>query len=183
MPSGVASSFSAIAARVPAALNTGSPVAKEKGRSSRSGPWGTRRTGRQTVTTDGCVADSMLVSLRDAPLASYEAVFDAAAQRWAPQTRLALGRALKRQAPWWMLRVAHGGAAGLACDLLPGGPGAPADDFLWYWGRLWLSASERDALRADLDALWERDAALRDEAAKPCPTLLQIVQVPERGPR
>ncbi len=143
-------------------------------------PWGTRRAGRQQVSTYRCVADKLLVSLRDAPLSSHAAVFDDAAQRWAPQTRVALGQALARQAPWMMLQVAHGGAAGMACDLVPSGPGAPADDFLWYWGRLWLSADERDALRAELDALWERYVALSDKAAKPCPTLLHIVHVPER---
>lgn len=126
-----------------------------------------------------CVADRLRISLADAPLASHEAMFDDVDARWHPQTRQALGRAIARQAPWLDLVIESTGPAGLATELVPNGPGAPPDDFLYYRGRLWLDAAERDRLRAELDALWSRYAALSDRADKPHAVLVHMVAVPE----
>ena len=37
--------------------------------------------------------------------------------------------------------------------LKPRGHNAPPDDFIYLWARLWLTAEERDQLRADFDAM------------------------------
>ncbi|MBX3605566.1 MAG: hypothetical protein KF788_09845 [Piscinibacter sp.] len=138
--------------------------------------------GGRRVPQYRCVADRLRLSLADAPLASHEAMFDDVDARWHPQTRRALGRAIARQARWLDLVIESTGAAGLATQLVPGGPGAPADDFLYYRGRLWLDAGERDRLRAELDALWTRYAALSDRS-KPHALLLHLVAVPEAPTR
>jgi hypothetical protein len=138
--------------------------------------------GRQ-VPQYRCIAECLRISLADAPLASHEAMFDDVDARWHPQTRQALGRAIARQAPWLDLVIESSGPAGLATQLVPHGPGAPADDFLYYRGRLWLEAGERDRLREELDALWSRYAALSDRAAKPHAVLVHMVAVPEGSKR
>ncbi|WP_200231691.1 hypothetical protein [Rubrivivax gelatinosus] len=143
-------------------------------------PWALERRGRQRVLLYRCVADRLLVGLGDAPHASYEGVFDDAERRWQPDARAALGRSLARQAPWLALAISVGGPGGLQTELTAQAPGAPADDFLFCWGRLWLDAGEREQLRAELDALWDRWAARSDQIGKRCPTLLHLVTVPER---
>lgn len=137
------------------------------------------RRGRQCVTVYRCIADRLRVGLADAPLSSHEGVFDDAAQRWHPLTRRALARALARQAPWLSLTIEVREPGGLATELVPQGAGAPADDFLFYWGRLWLTPAERDALRGELDALWTRYAALSDRGGKSAATLVHLVTVPD----
>lgn len=146
---------------------------------------GQARCGRQMVPVYRCVADRLRLRLADAPHASYEAVVDEASARWRRLTRAALGRAVARQAPWLDMCLQVDGAAGMGIVLAPSGPGAPADDMVHYWGRLWLSPQECDALREELDALWDRYAALSDARGKPRPMLLHLVSVPEppRGTR
>ncbi len=133
--------------------------------------------GRHRLPQYRCVADRLVVSLRDAPLASYEAAFDDMGAHWQASAGRALGAALARQAGWLALRISLR-EGGLATQVLSEGSGAPADDYLYCWGRLWLSAPERDALRGELDALWEKYAALSDQA-KPTATLLHLLAVPE----
>lgn len=141
----------------------------------------TQRVGRHLVTRYRCIADRLRVSLADAPLESHEAMFEDVAAHWQPLTRRALARSAARQAPFLDLLI-EAGSGGLATQVLPRGAGAPSDDFIFFWGRLWLDAAERDALRAELDALWNRYAAKSDAQAKPHATLVHLVSVPE-GPR
>lgn len=140
-------------------------------------PWPAAPHARRGVPRYRCVADRLRVSLRAAPLASYEAVFDDTAERWHPITRHALGRAIARQAPWLELSIEAGRPGGLVTQMVPSGRAAPPDDFLYCWGRLWLDPAEREALRLELDALWERYVALSDAARKSCPTLVHLVHV------
>jgi DNA-binding MarR family transcriptional regulator len=142
-------------------------------------PSGQARVGRQRVPTYRCVADRLRVSLKDAPLSSYEGVFEDISARWQPQLLHALARSVSRQAPSLELTIHAEGAGGLATTLLPMAGETLRDDFLYCWGRLWLTPSERDALRAELDGLWERYAALSDAANKRCPTLVHLVSVPD----
>ena len=124
-----------------------------------------------------CIADRLVVSLRDAPLQSYEAVFDDIDAGWQAAARQALGRALALQAPQLALRIDASRPGGLATVMQPPAPEAATDDFIYYWGRLWLTVPERQALRGELDTLWERYAALSDQAAKPCEVLVHLVAV------
>jgi hypothetical protein len=142
-------------------------------------PCGHARVGRQRVPTYRCVADRLRVSLKDAPLSSYEGLFEDTSALWQPQLLHALARSVTRQAPSLMLTIHADGPGGLATTVLPMAGETPYDDFLYCWGRMWLTAAERDALRAELDALWERYVALSDASLKNCPTLLHLVSVPD----
>jgi DNA-binding MarR family transcriptional regulator len=142
-------------------------------------PSGQTRVGRQRVPTYRCVADRLRVSLKDAPLASYESMFEDISVRWQPATVHALARAVARQAPALDLTIYVDGPGGLATTLLPRTGAVPRDDFVYYWGRLWLMPAERDALRAELDALWDRWSARSNADDKPCATLVHLVHVGE----
>jgi DNA-binding transcriptional ArsR family regulator len=142
-------------------------------------PSGQARVGRQRVPTYRCVADRLRVSLKDAPLASYESVFEDSSARWQPATLHALARAVARQAPALDLTIYVDGPGGLGTTLLPRAGEVPRDDFVYYWGRLWLTPAERDALRNELDALWDRWSALSNADDKPCATLVHLVHVAE----
>lgn len=147
-------------------------------------PRGIAQRGRHRLPQYRCIADRLRVALADAPLQSYEGVFDDTAARWQPQARDALARALARQGPSLELTIEAAGPGGLTTTLLPGAePPSGTDDFVYYWGRLWLTAAERDRLREELDALWERYTALSDQARKPCATLLHLLGVPEPSRR
>ena len=138
-----------------------------------------RRT-RHKVPRYRCVADCLRVSLVNAPLSSHESVFNDVAAHWHPLTLQALARSLARQAPHLDLKVSRAGPAGLSTQVLPrAGATAPPDDYIWFWGRLWLTAPEQEALRQELDALWDKYAALSDKSTKPKATLLHLVTVPE----
>jgi DNA-binding MarR family transcriptional regulator len=142
-------------------------------------PCGHARVGRQRVPTYRCVADRLRVSLKDAPLASYESVFEDVSARWQSATLQALARAVAPQAPALDLTIYVDGPGGLSTTLLPRAGQAPRDDFVFYWGRLWLTPAERDALRAELDALWDRWSALSNADDKQCATLVHLVHVGE----
>jgi hypothetical protein len=144
---------------------------------------GIDRSTRHKVPRYRCIADRLRVGLTDAPLASHEALFDDVAAHWHPLTRQALARAAARQAPFLDLLIEASGPGGLSTQVLPRGAGAPPDDFIYCWGRLWLGGAERDALREELDALWNRYAALSDQAAKPHPVLVHLVSVPDTASR
>ena len=134
---------------------------------------------RHRVPFYRCVADHLRVGLVDAPLASYDDVFDEFQRRWATHSRQALAEALARQAPHLELHIRPGGAAGLATSILPRPGAVPQDDFIYYWARLWLTADENRQLRDELDALWEKYAALSDESGKPEQVVMHLLQAPE----
>lgn len=137
------------------------------------------RVTRQRVPRYRCIADRLRVALADAPVSSYEGVFDDVDARWHAQTRQALARSLARQAPHLDLIIEARGGGGVATEVLPRGSHAPPDDFIYFRGRLWLDVAERDCLRDELDALWSRYTALSDERAKSNALLLHLVVVPE----
>lgn len=141
-------------------------------------PVGPQRRGRQLVPCYRCVADRLRVALADAPLSSYEGVFDDVDARWHPQTRQALARSLARQAPHLDLSIESRGGE-IAAELMPRDESGPADDYIYFRGRLWLDDAQALALRGELDALWNRYVALSDPGARHRPTLVHLVAVPE----
>ncbi|MEK8029870.1 hypothetical protein AACH06_03470 [Ideonella sp. DXS29W] len=139
------------------------------------------KRGRHRIRHYRCVADRLRVSLLEAPLSSYEGVLDDFTQRWQIQARAAMARSLARQAPDLELCLSHtGAAAGMSSTILPRpGRQAPPDDFIQYWARLWLTDDEATRLADELNALYDRYAALSDKTTKTVPTLLQLSQVRE----
>ncbi|WP_374564452.1 hypothetical protein [Ideonella sp.] len=139
------------------------------------------KRGRHRVRHYRCVADRLRVSLKEAPLASYEGVLDDFTQRWQAQARAAMARSLAKQAPDLELCIANTGeAAGLFTTILPRpGRPAPPDDFIQYWARLWLTDDETRQLASELNALYDRYAALSDKTRKTVPTLMQLTHVRE----
>jgi transposase-like protein len=144
-------------------------------------PSGIEQLTRHKVARYRCIADRLRISLADAPLASHEAVFDDTDTRWHPLARRALARSVARQAPWLDMVIEANGTTGLGVQMQPRGPGAPRDDFIYYWGRLWLTAAECDALRSSLDALWSQYGALSDKANKAQTMLMHLVAVPDNS--
>ena len=127
-----------------------------------------------------CVADRLRVDLKDAPLSSYEGVLDDFDARWYPLTRKAMGQSIARQAAFLDLTIESNGAAGIITQIVPrDSERAPPDDFVYYWARLWLTSTERDQLRADLDELWNKYAVLSNREVKHHPTLFHLVAAPE----
>ena len=146
-------------------------------------PRGTTRLQRgRAVVQYRCVADCLRLSLRDAPLSSYEAIVDDSSALLREQTRQALGQALQRQSRWLEMRLQAHPATGMGIVVAPCGEGMPPDDCLHYWGRLWLAPEEARALRDELDRLWDRFSALSDRQHKRQRMLLQMVAVPEASP-
>lgn len=140
---------------------------------------GRERQGRTTVTLYRGVADLLRVRLSDLPISCYEAVFEEVAARWRPAASRALTHSLSRQAPQLDLSVFVSDSAGLGIALLPRGPQTLTDDYLYYWGRLWITPAERTQLHQELDALWDRYAALSDRRHKTQAVLLHVMAVPE----
>ncbi len=126
-----------------------------------------------------CIADRLLLSLGDAPMSSLEGVFDDIDARWHPRARAALARSLARQAPWMDLMIEITPRGGMATNLVPNGDAKHADDFVYNWGRLWLTGAERDMLRNELNVLWDKYSQLTDAANKPHPVLMHLVAVPD----
>lgn len=139
------------------------------------------KRGRHRIRHYRCVADRLRVNLNEAPLASYEGVLDDFTQRWQAQARAAMARSLAKQAPDLELCIANtGAAAGLFTTILPKpGRPAPPDDFIQYWARLWLTDDEAHQLASELNALYDRYAALSDKTRKTVPTLMQLTHVRE----
>lgn len=139
------------------------------------------KRGRHRVRHFRCVADRLRVRLHEAPLSSYEGVLDDFTQRWQIQARAEMARSLAKQAPDLELSISNRGAtAGLFTTILPR-PGCkpPPDDFIQYWGRLWLTDEEATRLADELNALYDRYAALSDKTSKTVPTLMQLTHVRE----
>jgi len=139
------------------------------------------KRGRHRIRHYRCVADRLRVNLNEAPLASYEGVLDDFTQRWHMQARAAMARSLAKQAPDLELCIANtGAAAGLSTTVLPRpGRPTPPDDFIQYWARLWLTEDETKQLANELNALYDRYAALSDKTSKTVPTLMQLTHVRE----
>jgi hypothetical protein len=126
-----------------------------------------------------CPADCLRVSMADAPLESHEEIFVDAEALWLPQVRPALAHSLAHQAADLELTISASDEQGLVATLLPRAGCVPIDDYVYYWGRLWLSLAERDELQGELDALWNKYAALSDRSNKKAVTLMHLVAVPE----
>jgi hypothetical protein len=126
-----------------------------------------------------CPADCLQVSMADAPLESHEEIFEDAEALWLPQVRPALAQSLAHQAADLELTISASDEQGLVATLLPRAGRVPIDDYVYYWGRLWLNTDERDELRGELDALWNKYAALSDRSNKKAVTLMHLVAVPE----
>lgn len=139
------------------------------------------KRGRHRIRHYRCVADRVRVRLDEAPLSSYEGVLDDFTTRWQTQARAAMARSLAKQAPDLELCIANtGAAAGLFTTILPRpGRPAPPDDFIQYWARLWLTDDEANQLAGELNALYDRYAALSDKTSKTVPTLMQLTHVRE----
>jgi DNA-binding transcriptional ArsR family regulator len=140
---------------------------------------GVRKEPRHRVPLYRCVADRLHVSLTDAPLSSHEGLFDDVDARWHPLTRQALARSVARQAPYLDLTIETSSTTGMQIELRAHSVDAPPDDFIYYRARLWLTAPDRDRLREDMDALWNRYAALSDQSRKAGAVLVHMVTVPE----
>lgn len=140
---------------------------------------------RHRVPFYRCVADCLRVELKDAPMASYEGVFDDFQQRWGPSAKRALAESLARQAPQLELSFAARPPAGPLSTIMPKTGEVPPDDFLYYWARFWLTKEESLQLRQELDALWDKYAALSDATRKTEQVLVHMVHVQEasRTPR
>ena len=135
---------------------------------------------RHRVSFYRCVADRLRVSLEHAPMASYEAVFLDFSQRWQGQALAAMSRSLVKQAPQLELCLVPTATAGLSTTILPrDGHAPPPDDFLYYWSRLWLTEDETAALASELNALYDRYAALSDRTRKPVSSLMHLIHVRE----
>jgi len=134
---------------------------------------------RHQVPYYRCVADRLRVALVDAPLESYEGVFDEFSQRWQGFAKSALARSLARQSKEVELIIAAGGASGISTTILPRAGAQPRDDFIYYWARLWLSTEEQQSLERDLNALWDKYALLSDKEHKPQTVLIHLIKVPE----
>lgn len=142
----------------------------------------TEKRGRHVLTFYRCVADRLRVALKDAPLESYEAVFGDFSARWQATADGALARSLAKQAADLELCFEPHASGGPFTTILPReGVRPPKDDFIYYWGRLWLTREEQAALAEELNALFDRYGALSDKASKPVPALVHLVHVREPG--
>lgn len=141
-------------------------------------PTQVEKRGRHRVARYRCVARRLRVGLADAPVQTYEGLFGDFSKLWMGQVHRSLARALERQAPTLELSIKATPTAGLSTNILPReGVEPPPDDFIYYWARLWLTEAEREALAADLNALYDRYGALSDPANKPHATLLHMIHV------
>lgn len=134
---------------------------------------------RHLLTYYRCVADRLRVGLTAAPLESYEAVFDDFGRRWDGLLKSAMARSLAQQAADLELCFSSQGTAGPFTTILPRDGRTPADDFIFYYARLWLTEGEKRSLNAELNALYDKYAALSDKVNKPVPALLHLVEVRE----
>lgn len=134
---------------------------------------------RHVLTFYRCVADRLRVGLDAAPLESYEGVFDDFGRRWNGLAKAAMARSLARQAADLELCYSSQGAAGPFVTILPRDGRMPADDFIFYYARLWLTEDEKRALNAELNALYDKYAALSDKVNKKVPALLHLIEVRE----
>lgn len=126
-----------------------------------------------------CVADKLRVGLMNAPLASYEDVFENFHSRWKQHALTALAESLERQSHELELCITASGASGVFSTIMPKPGSTLRDDFIYYWARLWLTEAERAALQAEMDALYDKYAALSNQDAKREQVLLHLIQVPE----
>lgn len=139
------------------------------------------QVGRNRVPYYRCVADRLKVSLQDAPLESYESICTEFSARWRRLSDDALARAAARQAPCMELLIQRDPVAGALTLLQPRADAEVRDDYVFYWARLWLSAADREELRRDLDALWDKYERRTDRSLHDSPLLMHLQMVPEAG--
>lgn len=137
------------------------------------------RQGRNRVPVYRAVADRLRVGLADAPFESYESLCDEFSRAFRAQSRQALAQAIARQGRHLEMLYRQDPTAGLLATVLPREGAVPEDDFVYYWARLWLTAEQQQALRAELDALWNRYEALSDRHQAPSALLMHLMAVPE----
>lgn len=134
---------------------------------------------RHQVRFYRCVADKLRVGLMNAPLASYEDVFENFHSRWKQHALTALAESLERQSAELELCITASDTSGVFSTIMPKPGSALRDDFIYYWARLWLTEAERVALQAEMDALYDKYAALSNQDAKREQVLVHLIQVPE----
>lgn len=138
------------------------------------------KRGRHTLSFYRCIADRLRVALEHAPLESYDEVVAEFGRRWNGEAREAIARSIARQAPWLELCFRPHGSAGPFASILPReGCEPPPDDFIYYWARLWLTEEEQQSLHRELNALYDKYAALSDKSCKTVPALLHLVHARE----
>jgi DNA-binding transcriptional ArsR family regulator len=134
---------------------------------------------RHKVRFYRCVADKLRVGLMNAPLASYEDVFENFHSRWKQHALTALAESLERQSSELELCITSSDTSGVFSTIMPKQGSSLRDDFIYYWARLWLTEAERVALQAEMDALYDKYAALSNRNAKREQVLVHLIQVPE----
>lgn len=137
------------------------------------------RRPRHKVRFYRCVADKLRVGLMNAPLASYEDVFENFHSRWKQHALTALAESLERQSSELELCITSSDTSGVFSTIMPKQGSSLRDDFIYYWARLWLTEAERVALQAEMDALYDKYAALSNRNAKREQVLVHLIQVPE----
>jgi DNA-binding MarR family transcriptional regulator len=138
----------------------------------------TEKRGRHVLTFYRCIADRLRVALKDAPMESYEAVFEDFSTRWKATADQALARSLAQQAANLELCFQPHGNGGPFTTILPReGVEQPPDDFIYYWARLWLTGEEQASLAAELNALYDKYGALSDKTRKTTPALVHLMHV------
>jgi hypothetical protein len=137
-----------------------------------------RRT-RHRVPFYRCVADALCVGLAEAPIESFDDLLQDHQKRWRAFGNRALAECLARQAPHLEMRLHRSATAGVSQTILPRAEAQLQDDFILYWSRLWLTREENAQLQAELNALWDKYAALSNEQAKSEQVLMHLMHVPE----
>lgn len=143
--------------------------------------WGVERRGRHRVQWFQAVARRWRVGLHLLPIETHEEVLACVSERFERLARHSVARSISASARDLEMTIAHGGAAGSAVGVQAVPGREVVDDYLAYWARLWLSEAEEGALRQELDALWDRYAALSRGGAGRRPVLLNLTQVRDRS--
>lgn len=125
------------------------------------------------------VADRLRVHMSDAPLDSHEGAFAETDTVWMQRLQPAMARALARQASQLDLTIEATASQGLNATLAPRPGAAARDEYVNNWARLWLTADERESLRQELDALFDRYGALSDRRHKRAVALLHVAMAPD----
>ena len=137
-----------------------------------------RRT-RHRVPFYRCIADALRVGLAAVPIESIDDLLQDYQKRWRAFGNRALAECLARQAPHLEMRLHRSGSAGVLQTILPRADAQLHDDFILYWSRLWLTREENIQLQAELNAIWDKYAALSNEQTKPEQVLMHLMHAPE----
>jgi DNA-binding MarR family transcriptional regulator len=137
------------------------------------------RLGRNRVPVYRCVADRLRVSMENAPFESYESVCEEFSAGFRNATQRSLAHAVARQAKYLELVCSQGDANGPLTTLLPREGATVEDDFVYFWGRIWLSAAQQQEFLGELHALWNKYELLSDRRGSNGPALMHLMLVPE----